>query len=207
MSDKDYRLPTTLSLGKTIFLGLFAVIIIGTILVVLTGIITIDVGEAGLVFDKQKGVIEAVPLTMGWHWVNPVFKDVIILDTRVQKQTLTLDAASSDSQIVTTEVTLNFQIPAGSWPWVYKEIGDMDMVMMKIVDPTIKEGLKASAAKFKGEVLIPERGAVKIKVQESLEATLGESKIFVTEVSLTDFKFNDDYQDAIERKQMPIRMP
>ncbi|MCK5084692.1 MAG: prohibitin family protein [Candidatus Pacebacteria bacterium] len=199
MSDGD---KTKLGIFGTIIIALFAIVVVGGVIVVLVGIETIQPGEAGIVFDKQKGVIEDRPLLKGWHWVNPVTKDLYVFDTKIQKKTLLLTAASLDSQIVTTEVTLNYQILATDWIWLIQEVGDMDLITLKIVDPQMKETLKASTAMFKGERLIPDRELVKMEVTDKLTKSLLKSRISVTEVSLTDFEFDEDYQNAIERKQV-----
>ena len=191
-----------LGLLGTIIIAFFAIVVVVGGIILIVGIETIHPGEAGFVFDKQKGIIEEEPLLKGWHWVNPVTKELYVFDTKVQKKTLLLTAASLDSQIVTTEVTLNYQIHPKGWLWLIEDVGDMDAITLKIIDPQMKETLKASTAMFKGENLIPQRELVKMEVTEKLTSSLGKSQISVTEVSLTDFAFAEDYQDAIERKQV-----
>ena len=197
-----YGDKTKLGIFGIVIIAFFAIVVVGGIIVALAGIETIQPGEAGIVFDKQKGIIEDKPLLKGWHWVNPVTKDLYVRDTKIQKQTLLLTAASHDSQIVTTEVTLNYQILASDWPWLLEEVGDLNAITLKIVDPQIKETLKASTAMFEGENLIPERELVKTEVTDKLTKSLQKTRISVTEVSLTDFEFDKKYQDSIERKQV-----
>lgn len=192
---------TKLGILGTAIIVIVAIGAVSGIIIGLVGIETIQPGEAGIVFDKQKGVIEDKPLLKGWHWVNPITKELYICDIKIQKETLLLTAASHDSQVVTTEVTLNYQILASDWPWLIEEVGNMDAITLKIIDPQMKETLKASTAMFKGENLIPERELVKMEVTDKITKSLLRSSISVTEVSLTDFKFNDEYQAAIERKQ------
>jgi regulator of protease activity HflC (stomatin/prohibitin superfamily) len=205
--DRDYsdvELPKfNIKPKRAGILAIFAILVVIGLGYGVMGWHSIDVGEAGVVFDKQARVVELEPLTPGWQWVAPITKEVTTYDTRVQKETLTLEAASFDSQIVTTEVTVNYIIAAEDWPYIYKnEAKDLDSLRVNIIDPQIQETLKSSTAKFKGEDLIPQRQKVKEEVSAKLTARLATSNITVTDVSLTNFKFPTEYQDAIERKQV-----
>src|SRR5690606_1572799 len=72
----------------------------------------------------------------------------------------------------------------------------------RIVDPAISESLKAVTAQYTAEDLISKRSEVSAKVKETLMAKLGQYNMVLDEINITEFKFSEEFDRAIEQKQI-----
>ena len=70
----------------------------------------------------------------------------------------------------------------------------------KIINPRVQEILKASTASFSAEELISKREDVKNKISTTLTSELNKYHIIVDGISITDFKFSNTFNEAIEAK-------
>jgi regulator of protease activity HflC (stomatin/prohibitin superfamily) len=117
---------------------------------------------------------------------------------RVQKETTQTEAASKDLQSVHTTIVLNFNLDSKKAGDVYRELG-ADYAS-KVIDPVVKEGFKAAAARYTAEDLISKREALKTEVRDYLKSRLSSFGIDVVELSITDFNFSPEFNRAIEDK-------
>jgi regulator of protease activity HflC (stomatin/prohibitin superfamily) len=69
-----------------------------------------------------------------------------------------------------------------------------------VINPTIHEATKASVAQFKAQDLINEREKVRASIEDLLRSKLAKYNIVVEQVSITDFDFSDQFNQAIESK-------
>lgn len=72
----------------------------------------------------------------------------------------------------------------------------------KVIDPVVKEGFKAAAARYTAEDLISKREALKTEVRDYLKSRLSAFGIDVVELSITDFDFSPEFSKTIEAKQV-----
>lgn len=195
-------------MGKTVYInpnmrqvaGIAVPVVIAlVILTVLLGAYhVVPAGHRGVKFSAISGVSETV-YPEGLHFKIPLvekFIDVNVRITKVQHQT---PSASKDLQSVSTTIALNLRPEPDKAPYIYKNIG-LDYIE-RIVDPAIQEAIKAVTAQFTAEELIGSRERVREMMQETLTTRLGEQNIKVTAVNITDFKFSQSFDAAIEAKQ------
>lgn len=125
-------------------------------------------------------------------------------DTKVQTHTSTQTAATSDLQDVNVDVTINYRINPANVEDIYKTIGDMDAIKIKVLDPVIAQTLKSIATQYGGEELIQKRTEVSQQIKVELTEKFEEEyDLEVTEVSLTNMTFaNAEFNAAIDRKQI-----
>ena len=175
------------------------VIVVALVLVVVTvylAYFTVEAGRVGVV-RRFREVNRVVP--SGLHFKLPYMEDVVEMDVRTQKSTTRTEAASKDLQTVQCTIVLNYRLEDESAGEVFKTIGIN--YENKIIDPMIQESFKAEAARFTAEELIIKREKVKTGVREFLKAQLVNRGIVVEELSITDFKFSEEFNRAIEAKQ------
>jgi regulator of protease activity HflC (stomatin/prohibitin superfamily) len=146
------------------------------------------------------GRAQETTLAPGVHAVIPFFDQVYTFSTRTQKLEATADAASRDLQSVTTRLALNFSLEPKSINKLYQEIGIE--WQSRILEPALQESVKSATSRFSAEELITRRQELKEAVRELLTARLSEKYILVDEVSITDFRFSDEFDKAIEAKQV-----
>jgi regulator of protease activity HflC (stomatin/prohibitin superfamily) len=76
------------------------------------------------------------------------------------------------------------------------------MYVDKVVTPAINEIFKAATAEYTASQLITERSELKTKAQAALTERLARYGIKVSELSIVDFQFSDNFSKAIEEKQV-----
>lgn len=138
-------------------------------------------------------------LDEGFHLKIPFVQQIINVDVKTQKAEYESSSASKDLQSVTTIVALNFKPDPDSVNKLYQNIGLN--YESKIIKPAIEEAVKSSTAQFTAEELITNRSQVKDAIATNLKDRLGKFFIAVEEVSIVDFNFSPEFNDAIEQKQ------
>jgi regulator of protease activity HflC (stomatin/prohibitin superfamily) len=170
------------------------------LLPVLQGCTQVDAGNLGVV--TKWGEIQDEALQEGIHFRLPVKTRIINISTRVHKMEASATASSKDLQVVSTKIALNYRLDAARVVEIFRNIGTRLSVENTIVDPALQESLKKATAQYTAEELITKRQEVKETLAESIRATLAKSDVLVTELSITDFQFDAQYQQAVEAKQV-----
>lgn len=157
---------------------------------------TVDSGERGIVrtFGSVSSVVDD-----GLHFKLPIVQSVVIADVRTRKAHAPAQAASSDMQRVGTEVALNYHLDPARLEAIYTKTG-LD-IEPTLIDPRIQEVVKAVVAKFQADKLLSQREIVKADIEQLLKASLAPYYVIVEAVQITDFKFSEQYDAAIEAKQ------
>ena len=166
----------------------------------LAGCTQVDAGNLGVV--TKWGEIQDVALQEGIHFRTPLKTQIINISTRVHKMEASATASSKDLQVVSTKIALNYRLDAARIVEVFRNVGTRIAVENTIVDPALQESLKKATAQYTAEELITKRQEVKETLAESIRQTLAKSDILVTELSITDFQFDPQYQQAVEAKQV-----
>lgn len=168
-------------------------------LIILTGsFISVGAGETGVV--TQFGKVTGRELQPGLSIVTPFVQDVWIADTRIQKEQTDAEAASTDLQTVKATVAVNYHLDHGKVSSIYQNIGEN--YKDRVIDPAIQESIKATVSKFNAADLISNRQAVKDSADKVLADRLAPYGIIVDAVSIVNFDFSDDFNKAIEQKQV-----
>lgn len=185
-----------LPIGK-IIVGVVAAAII--LLAVFGSFATINAGERGILLTFGKA--EERILQPGLQFKTPFTQSVVKIDVRTQKvESGALNAASSDLQIVTTTVTAQYHLEPEKVNDIYKRIGTLKDVNGKIIEPAIRESVKATTAQFKAEELITKRELVKEKIKIDLQDRLSSRDISFEDALITDFDFSPEFNKEIEAK-------
>src|SRR5215510_12331927 len=189
------RLPLV-AIGRAVQV---AGVLLGLLIVVLSSFVVVDAGHIGVV--TVFGNVEKEPLYNGLHVVLP-YKDVVQMDTRVQKHEARYDAASVDIQAVHAVMALNYRLIGDRAPEVYRTVGLR--YEQSIIDPAAAEVLKANTAVHAANDILQQRPKIKADVQDGLTKWLLKYGIQVTEVSIKDIRFDKDFEQAVERKRYEV---
>jgi prohibitin 2 len=160
--------------------------------------VVVDAGHIGVVL--KFGAVQDEVLREGLHFVDPIGIDVVEMDGRVLMQEARATASSKDLQNVSSIVALNYAIDHDHAHTIYQDLG-MDFERT-IVTPAIQESVKAATAKFTAEELITRRSEVKASIFEAIRTRLSRHHLVVVEFSIVDFRFSQDFEQAIEAKQI-----
>ncbi|HEY1085371.1 MAG TPA: prohibitin family protein [Candidatus Saccharimonadales bacterium] len=188
---------TTMSRSKKLTIS----VIIGLFLLItaFTSVRAIGTGQVGVV--TQYGKVTGRELNEGLSLILPWgLNNVTVYDIKVQKESVTSSAASGDLQDVTSEIVLNYQLERGSVSKIHQTIGAT--YVDKVVTPAINEIFKAASARYTAAQLITERSKLKAEALSTLANRLKPYGIKVSELSIVDFKFSENFSKAIEEKQV-----
>lgn len=178
--------------------------IVGLVIVVLVAVLAIqsftivEAGHRGVVL--QLGAVQPKVLEEGLHFKIPFIQTVLPVEVRVQKAESSQVSASRDLQTVTTTLAVNYHLDGSTINNLYQNVG-MEY-RARIVDPAIGEALKAVTAQYTAEELISKRSEVSAKVKEVLATKLSLYNVILDDINITEFKFSEEFNRAIEQKQI-----
>lgn len=173
--------------GITLFIG---------VILLFMSVYTVQAGTRKIV--KRFG--EAMSVSgEGIHVKAPFIESTQTIDIRTHAVGSPTSAASSDLQIVTTTVSLNYHYDKNKLIEIMRRTGFT--VDNKIIKPRIEETVKAVTAQYSAENLLKKRSEVKQQIDLKLRKMLAEYDLIVEDVQITDFKFSRAFSDAIETKQ------
>ena len=178
-----------------------AVIVIAAVAVLMGALGTVGAGQRGVLlrFNAPTGTIKEE----GLYYKIPLVEEVVLMSTQIQKYTAPASSSSKDLQVVTTEVTLNYQLNAGSVVAIYTDL--RQDYETRIIQPYIQEAVKSTTANYDAEELITQRPKVKDELQDLIAARVKPLGINVVQLSITDFQFSTAFQDAIEAKVRAVQ--
>ena len=173
------------------------ILIFGILIVVFFGpVYTIDATERGVLLTWGKVSDKAID--PGIHFRIPFVQTVERFNVKTQKYEAEGTAASKDLQTVNTQVAVIYHLMPESVPRIYAELGQH--YGESVIQPTVQEVLKASAARFSAEELITNRSIVASTIQDLLYQRLRIYGIVVESTAITDFRFSESFTQAIEAK-------
>jgi regulator of protease activity HflC (stomatin/prohibitin superfamily) len=171
-------------------------------LVLLAGTVgTVGAGERGVLL-RFNAVTDTV-FDEGLYFKIPFVHQVILMSTQIQKYTAPATSSSKDLQVVTTEVTLNYQLTPSQAGEIYRRM--RQDYQNRVIQPYIQEAVKSTTAQYNAEELITQRPAVKNALQDLLSERLSPLGIGVVQLSITDFQFSSAFQQAIEAKVTAVQ--
>ena len=178
-----------------------AVVVIAVVAVLAGALGTVGAGQRGVLlsFQAPTGEIKEE----GLYYKIPFVEQVVLMSTQIQKYTAPATSSSKDLQVVTTEVTLNYQLNASSVVKIYTDL--RQEYEGRIIQPYIQEAVKSTTANYDAEELITQRPKVKDELQDLIAERVKPLGIDVVQLSITDFQFSPAFQDAIEAKVRAVQ--
>lgn len=176
-----------------VFVGLF----LGFLLKPFT---IVGAGQRGVVMHF--GQVQDQILGEGLHFYVPISTSVKKIDVRVQKDDVKAEAGSKDLQTVNTDIVINWHVDADNVNKIYQSVGDVKDVSEKILTPAVNEVVKAAAAQKTAEEILQKRPELKADIDLALEERLRSYNIILDDVSITNVDFTDEFNAAIEAKQV-----
>lgn len=140
-------------------------------------------------------------LSDGFHLIlPPLLRKVVEVDVRTRKLEVVADAASRDLQSMQVTGVLNYHLAPDDVGYLYQEVGlDYENI---IIIPAMHEAIKAATALYRVEDVLSKRAEIKQRIQQELSERLGQSHIVVDQFSIANVEFSDEFDQAIERKQI-----
>jgi regulator of protease activity HflC (stomatin/prohibitin superfamily) len=150
------------------------------------------------------GAIQHEPLDPGLHVRMPFVS--AIHEVSVQPFTSVTDetAATHDQQNVTTQTAVTWSINPAYADVIYRDFRTGSALQSIIIAPIVANDMKAVISKYDAQQLITERATVANEIATMISTDLARYHVQVTTggVNITDLKFSQQYDQAIEAKQI-----
>jgi regulator of protease activity HflC (stomatin/prohibitin superfamily) len=198
MRSSNTRNSTISSANIALYIAGSFILAVGAIL--FKPFVIVNAGERGVVMSFGK--VQDRVLDEGIHSIVPIVTSVKRLNVRVQKSDINARAASKDLQDVTTDIAINWHIDPNQANKVYQQLGEQDQIVNGILTPAVAEVLKAATAKKNVEEILVKRTELKNEIDNQLKERLANYGLIVDDVSLVNFTFSPEFNQAIEAKQV-----
>ena len=192
----DFKIPP--GMGKIVVIGVIVLVVI----IAGAGVFgTVGAGQRGVLLHF--GAVTETIYEEGLYYKIPFVQEVVLMSTQIQKYTAPATSSSKDLQVVSTEVTLNFQLASSQVGEIYRTM--RRDYQNRVIQPFIQEVVKSTTANYDAEELITQRPLVKDALQVAMTERLIPLGINVVELSITDFQFSPAFQDSIEAKVRAVQ--
>lgn len=182
--------------GKFTLIGTVGIFAFVTIIKSFT---TIPTGYVGV--KTRFGQVQDTVIQEGLNFKMPYVEKIVKIDCKTQKCEYEMEASSKDLQKISNiKVAVNYNVDKSKANTLYREIGkDFKGV---IIEPAIYESVKQGMSQYTAEELIAKRSEVSNVIVTLLTDKLESRGIAITALNITDFSFSQEFDDAIEKKQV-----
>lgn len=187
--------------GKIAIIALVVIIILGVAIDVFNPAYgwcaTVPAGHVGVV--EHFGQVRESTLSPGFHMTG-FFEHVHPVDTRTQRHNYKTECFSSDIQQVDLSIAVNENISPDAAYKLYTTVG-MNY-LENLLEPRLLENTKVVISKYTAESLIANREKLSAEVLVKMQEDMAQYGINVTAISIENIDFTDQYEAAIEAKQV-----
>jgi regulator of protease activity HflC (stomatin/prohibitin superfamily) len=185
---KDSTLSNGIGIGSAIVAVFF--FIMSTFYIIDPGEIGIEVIFGEIVDQAENGI----------HAKNP-FASVVKFDVKTQKEDHNkTEGTSQDLQLIIVDCTVQYRIDYTKIKDLYSKVGED--YSTKIIEPAIKDAVKASTALFKVEQIVVERAKLKKVIEDALKEKLSRFYLELQDFQITDIDFSKEFNKVVEEKQL-----
>jgi len=136
----------------------------------------------------------------GMHFKLPFVESVTKFSIQIQRANIKTQAFSKDLQTMNAHLVVNHRIEQGTAVSIFRNLGPN--YVENIVDPAVQEVFKAIAARYSAERVISERNELVMEINKEVKERLTTKQIVVTDISVVDLDFTDQFLKAVEDKQV-----
>lgn len=183
---------------KIIIGSIIGVIVIGMIILI-ASITTVPTGYVGV--KTRFGQVQDDVIQEGFNLKAPFIESIVKIDCRTQKYEIATEASSKDLQKISNlKVVVNYNVDKNNANNLYKEVGkDYQTVL---IEPAILESIKQGISQYTAEETITKRSEVADIILNLLKSKLENKGVTVTALNITDLNFSEEFDRAVEQKQI-----
>jgi len=194
------------------------VILLGLALVATTlgaSVITVDAGEAGVVFNVFSGT-QQTTLAPGLHVLVPYLNQVYRYPTTEQAYTMSIQAhegkIKGDDSLwsptieglqVGIDSTTRYAVdPARAW-MVHNKFRSFERIEEVLIRPSIRSMVRLHVSQFTvTDVYGPKRAQIQRNIESDIRKRFEDEGVILLSFDIRNVNFTDDYRKAIEQKQI-----
>jgi regulator of protease activity HflC (stomatin/prohibitin superfamily) len=136
----------------------------------------------------------------GMHFKMPLVDSITKFSIQIQRADIQTQAFSKDLQTMKSSLVVNHRIQRETVISIFRNLGPR--YVNNIVDPAVQEVFKAIAARYSAEKIISERNQLVEEINLAVKERLSKNEIIVTDISVTDLDFTEQFLKAVEDKQV-----
>ena len=160
---------------------------------------SIPTGFVGV--KTQFGKVQDTVLHEGLNGKVPFIEKIVLMNCKTQKCEYTMETSTKDLQVISNfKIAVNYNVNADKANELYRTVGEN--YEQVIVEPAIYESVKYGTSNYTAEEMVTMRGVVSDTIWEILKLKLENKGINITAVSILNLDFSDEYDQAIEKKQV-----
>ena len=159
---------------------------------------TIKSGQVGI--RVRFGKVVSSQMNEGINLKIPLVEKIVKMNIQVQKTEIETESSSKDLQLVNMKLAVNYKIDGKKAKDLYKNVGTKYEDV--ILQPAIQESIKAVTSKYTAEELITKRNEVSIESMKELDNKVKKYGIIIDNFNITNFNFSEEFNKAIEEKQV-----
>lgn len=204
--------PPSFSAVVGIVIGLAVLVFVSA------SVVIVHAGERAVIFDNFRGVLPSVRAE-GMTFVVPFVQKAIRYDIKTQTYNIgtsdtdssgtvgvesAIEARTADGQTVQVELSVRFHpVPEDIWK-LHQEVGPG--YVYKIIVPEIRSVVRTVVALYNVmDVYSSKRMEMQNRIDHDLRATFEKYHIQLAEVLIRNTVFSDEFQKAIEAKQVALQ--
>jgi len=169
------------------------------IIILIASITTVPTGYVGV--KTRFGQVQDDVIQEGFNLKAPFIESIVKIDCRTQKYEIATEASSKDLQKISNlKVVVNYNVDKNNANNLYKEVGkDYQTVL---IEPAILESIKQGISQYTAEETITKRSEVADIILNLLKNKLENKGVTVTALNITDLNFSEEFDRAVEQKQI-----
>jgi regulator of protease activity HflC (stomatin/prohibitin superfamily) len=136
----------------------------------------------------------------GLHFKLPFVDAITKFSIQIQRANIKTQAFSKDLQTMNAHLVVNHRIQQETAVSIFRNLGPN--YVDNIVDPMVQEVFKAIAARYSAESVISERNQLVQELNKEVKDRLTLKEIIVTDISVVDLDFTEQFLKAVEDKQV-----
>jgi regulator of protease activity HflC (stomatin/prohibitin superfamily) len=184
--------------GSAKVIKIVVLLVVGIIVIrAVNPFVVINAGERGVLLNF--GAVQPTVFGEGLHVRVPIMQRVERVDVRINKSQTDAESVSKDLQDTKSTIAINYHIAPEKANWVFQHLGRE--YKERIIDPAVQEVVKAITAKYTAVELITQREKVRSEIKDLLKTRMLIYNILVDDFSIVNFKFSQQFEQAIEAKQ------
>ncbi len=150
------------------------------------------------------GAIQPVLLQPGLHFIIPFMSAVHEVSVQPHTSSTEETSATHDQQNVTTTTAVTWAVDQTYADQVYRDFRGAEGLESTIIAPIVSNDLKAIVARYDAQELITQRSRVAAEISALISTDLARyhARVSVGGVNLTNMQFSQQYDQAIEEKQI-----
>ena len=182
-----------------IIIGIIIGVIILAIIILIASITTVPTGYVGV--KTRFGQVQDNVIQEGLNIKLPLIEKIVKIDCKTQKYEIATEASSKDLQKISNlKIVVNYNVDKNNANNLYKEVGKDYQAIL--IEPAILESIKQGISQYTAEETITKRSEVANIIINLLKEKLENEGVIVTALNITDLSFSEEFDTAVEQKQI-----